>query len=315
VTGLRSLRRWLPPALTGLAVAMLCAFLWWNREYVSASYSLRPGAFLAVAGLSALSLGVRGLANRLHFGPLGVAASIGDWVRLVTVTALANYLPFSAGLVAKAVFLNRVHELPYGRFAVGQTSLLLLIIMTNGAVGLVILGLGFPDRLFGVVGAGFLAMLTAGLPLWLPEPWQQRLSTRWLPLTAIARPTRRHWPWVALCQLGLLLLASAGLQLCFSMGGSQVGLLACVLFTAAAVLARLVTIVPGALGVREFLVGGLALLTGFDMRDAVVASTIARAAEIAVVFSLGGVFSWSLSGQLAANGPSDPISDTPEAPE
>ena len=93
------------------------------------------------------------------------------------------------------------------------------------------------------------------------------------------------------------------------------GLLACVLFTAAAVLARLVTIVPGALGVREFLVGGLALLTGFDMRDAVVASTIARAAEIAVVFSLGGVFSWSLSEQLAATGPSDPISDTPEAPE
>ena len=75
----------------------------------------------------------------------------------------------------------------------------------------------------------------------------------------------------------------------------QVGLLACVLFTAAAVLARFVTLVPGALGVREFLVGGLALLTGFDLRDAVIASTIARAAEITVVFGLGGVFSWSLS--------------------
>jgi uncharacterized membrane protein YbhN (UPF0104 family) len=302
----RSLRRWLPPALTGLVVATLCAFLWWNREYIAASYSLRPGAFLTVAGLSVLSLGVRGLANRLHFGPLGVSASLGDWVRLVTVTAFANYLPFSAGLMAKALFLKRVHELPYGRFAVGQTALLLLILATNGAVGLVVLGLGFPEQLFGVVGAGFLAMLFAGLPLLLSEPWQQRLSTRWFPLTSITRPARRHWPWVALCQLGLLLLASAGLQLCFSMGGSQVGLLACLLFTAAAVLARLVTVVPGALGVREFLVGGLALLTGFDLRDAVVASTIARAAEIAVVFSLGGLFSWSLSGQLAANAAATP---------
>jgi uncharacterized membrane protein YbhN (UPF0104 family) len=113
----------------------------------------------------------------------------------------------------------------------------------------------------------------------------------------------------------LLLLASVGLQLCFSMGGAQVGLLACLLFTAAAVLSRLVTIVPGALGVREFLVGGLALLTGFDLRDAVVASTIARAAEIAVVFSLGGAFSGSLSRQLAVNRPPDRSSDAPDAPE
>jgi uncharacterized membrane protein YbhN (UPF0104 family) len=66
------------------------------------------------------------------------------------------------------------------------------------------------------------------------------------------------------------------------------------------VLARAVTIVPGALGVREFLVGGLALLTGFDPRDAVVAATLARAAEISVVFVLGGVFTWSLSGEVAA---------------
>jgi uncharacterized membrane protein YbhN (UPF0104 family) len=282
---------------------MLLAFLWWNRDYIAGSYTLRPAAFLSVAGLSALSLVVRGLANRLHFGALGVAASLPEWTRLVTVTALANYLPFAAGLVAKALFLKRVHELPYGRFAVGQSSLLLLIVATNGAAGLVVLAFGFPDRLFGFIGAGFAVLLLAGLPLWLPERWRGRLGSRWLPLEAIAPPARRHWPWVVLCQLVLLLLASVGLQLCFSMGGSQVGLAACLLFTAAAVLSRLVTFVPGALGVREFLIGGLALATGFDLRDAVVASTLARSAELAVVLTLGGAFSWSLSGRLAASAP------------
>ena len=38
-----------------------------------------------------------------------------------------------------------------------------------------------------------------------------------------------------------------------------------------------------------------------DLRDAVIASTLARAAEILVVFVLGGVFTWRLSGDLAAS--------------
>ena len=53
----------------------------------------------------------------------------------MAVTSFTNYLPFSAGLVAKALFLNRMHDMPYRRFAVGQTTLLLLIIATNGLVG------------------------------------------------------------------------------------------------------------------------------------------------------------------------------------
>jgi uncharacterized membrane protein YbhN (UPF0104 family) len=99
----------------------------------------------------------------------------------------------------------------------------------------------------------------------------------------------------------MLLLSSLGLHLCFRMGEVPVGLAACAVFTAAAVLTRLVTLVPGALGLREFLIGGLALLTGFDLRDAVVAATLARAAEIAVVFLLGGVFTWFLSSDLSSN--------------
>ena len=178
------LPRWLPRAFTGLVVGVLCAFLWWNRGYIAASYSLRPGTFGLIAGLTVVSLGVRGLANRLHFGPLGVAASTVDWVRLVTVSSLANYLPFSAGLVGKALFLRRVHDLSYGQFAVGQTSLLLLIVATNGVAGLAILGLGFPDRLFGVVGAGFAAMTAAGALLMLPARWRQLLSGRWFPFAA-----------------------------------------------------------------------------------------------------------------------------------
>lgn len=295
-------QRWLPALLSLAVLAVLAVFFYQNRSYVVDSYSLRPALFLAVAGLTLLGLFVRGIANRLHFSGLGVTASTWDWFRLVTVTSFTNYLPLSAGLVAKAVFLKRLHGLPFGHFAVGQTTLLILIVATNGWVGLVLLGIRFPDALTGILGLGFGAMLATGALLVLPQRLRERLSARGFPFAAQAgAEARRNWPGVALCQLAMLAAAALGLKLCFAMGESRVDLAACFLFTAAAVLTRFVTIVPGALGVREFLIGGLAVLTGFDLRDAVVASTLARAAEMLVVFVLGGVFTWRLSGDLAGS--------------
>jgi uncharacterized membrane protein YbhN (UPF0104 family) len=285
--------------VTLLVLAVLSGFLIENRGYIAESWSLQPGLFALVSGLTVVSLFVRAVANRLHFGGLGVRASTFDWFRLVSVTSFTNYLPLSPGLVAKAVFLNRMHDMPYRRFAVGQTTLLVLIVATNGLVGALLVATAFPDLVLSVVGLGFALMLSAGVVLFLPERLRDAASPSWFPFAAgVGREARRAWPLVAACQLAMLLLSSLGLHLCFRMGEAPVGLAACAVFTAAAVLTRLVTLVPGALGLREFLIGGLALLTGFDLRDAVVAATLARAAEIAVVFLLGGVFTWSLSSDL-----------------
>ena len=294
------LRRWLPGVVTLAVIAVLSVFLWRNRGYIADSYSLRPGLFVVVAVLTVASLFVRGIANRLHFGALGVVASNVDWFRLVTVTSFTNYLPLAGGLVAKAVFLKRVHEMPFARFAVGQTTLLLVIVATNGGVGLIVLATAFRGALFGVVGLGFAAMLASGVLLVLPERLHQMVSGRFFPVaTNVGPELRRAWPAVAACQVVIVLAMAASLRLCFQMGDAPVGFAACVLFNAAAVLTRFVTVVPGALGVREFLIGGLAVLTGFDLRDAVVASTLVRAAEILVIFVLGGIFTWSFSRDVA----------------
>jgi hypothetical protein len=66
-------------------------------------------------------------------------------------------------------------------------------------------------------------------------------------------------------------------------------------------LTRLFSITPGAIGIREFLIGGLAYLTGFELRDAVIASTATRTVEVAVVFALGGLFTRRLSSQVISS--------------
>lgn len=295
-------RRWLVTGLTVAALIVLVAFLASNYRYIAEDWALRPDAFLAIAALTIVSLWLRGVANRVMFSKLGITASTADWFQLVTMSAFTNYLPFSAGMVAKAVFLKRVHLLPYGTFALGQLALLLVVISTNGAVGLATLGLAFPDRATGIVAAGFVMMIGAGSLMFLPEPLLRRIPNRYRAATQDGAPQlRRAWPAAALLQFGILMGSSAGLAIAFDMGASDVGFAACVVFTAASMLTRLFSITPGAIGIREFLIGGLAYLTGFEMRDAVIASTATRTVEVAVIFALGGLFTRRLSKQVISS--------------
>jgi len=295
-------RRWLAGGFTLAALIVLVVFLARNQRYIAEHWALRPGAFIAIAALTVVTLALRGFANRVLFSRLGITASAGDWFKLVTVISFTNYLPLSAGMVAKAYFLKRVHLLPYGTFALGQLALLLVIISTNGAIGIATLGIAFPDQLTGIVGAGFVVMIGAGVLMFPPGPLLRRIPERYQAATKDGAPQlRRAWPAVALLQFGILMASSTGLAIAFDMGASDVGFAACVIFTAASMLTRLFSITPGAIGIREFLIGGLAYLTGFELRDAVIASTATRTVEIAVVFTLGGLFTRRLSAQVLSS--------------
>jgi hypothetical protein len=295
-------RRWLVAGLTIAALIVLVAFLAHNHRYIAEHWALRPDAILAIALLTVATLALRGLANRELFSRLGIIASASDWFQLVTVSSFTNYLPLSAGMLAKAIFLKRVHLLPYGTFALGQIALLVVIMSTNGAVGLATLGLAFPEQLTGIVGAGFVVMIGAGTLMFLPEPLLRAIPERLYAATKDGVPQlRRAWPTVALLQFGILMASSAGLAIAFDMGASDIGFAPCVIFTAASMLTRLFSITPGAIGIREFLIGGLAYLTGFELRDAVIASTATRTVEVAVVFVLGGLFTRRLSSQVVSS--------------
>lgn len=288
-------------AVTAAVVALLAGYLWTQRQHIASEYALRPGGLLAISGLTAAVLALRGLQNQLVFGRLGVRAPLGDWIGLVTVASFSNYLPLSAGLVAKALYLKRVHATPYRRFAVGQGGILLLVLLANGALGLALLIPRSDSPAEAAVTAGFALMAAVGLTLWLPERAGQRLTGGRLARDlAAARELRRAGPGALACQLVVLVLTAGALRLAFDMGAARVDFQACLIFSAAAVLTSLVSVTPGGLGIREFLIGGLALCTGFEARDAVIASTLARVGEMVAIFGLGAVFTHRLSRRALA---------------
>ena len=312
--GAARLRRVVPVAATGIALAALGTFLVHQRAHVAAHYAVDPVAIASIAGLVVATLFLRGLANQRIFARLGVTARARDWFALVAVTAYTNYLPLSAGLVAKAFFLKRVHALPYDRFAAAQVALLVLVVATNGVIGLAaVVGEGRTSGSSVVAGA-FAAMIASGALLFLPERTARRLGGRFFAWEASTAPAARgSWPAVAVFQTGVLLAYAASLKLAFGLGAADASFAACVIFSAAAVLTRVVPITPGAIGIREFLIGGLAELTGVDVRDAVIAASALRGVEILIVFGLGSAFAHGFAAKLAS-GYREPPPDAPSPP-
>jgi uncharacterized membrane protein YbhN (UPF0104 family) len=300
--GRRGAQRWhrlVAAVLTVAVLAVLAQYLYTQRDHVAANYAFAPGTLLTLIGLVVLTLALRALIHQLLFGRLGVAAPLRDWFAVVTVNSFANYLPLSAGLAAKAFYLKRVHAMPYRRFAIGQTALLLLVVATHGCVGLAAVLIWRPVA-GGWIAAAFAAMAACGGLFWLPDRVTRHLGDRWASWSAQPISQLRGCVLSVMgVQIGVLLVAAWSLKLGFSTGHTDVSLAACVVFSAVAVLTRLVSVTPGAVGVREFLIGGLAVLTGFELQDAVIASVITRVAEMVAIFTLGGVFTFTLSKRIA----------------
>jgi uncharacterized membrane protein YbhN (UPF0104 family) len=291
-------------ATTALAVTILGGYLWSQRAHIVRQFSLDPAALGAIAALTAVMLFLRGLSNRALFGRLGVDASARDWFAVSAVQSFSNYLPLSAGLFAKAYYLKRVHGLPLADFGVAQVSLLFLFTATNGSVGLIATLLGPTGSATPWLAAAFAGMAAAGavalLPVSLTGPLLRRVE-RWFPWNErTARAIREAAPAVLPLQIGVLLVSTLCLQLGFSMVRADVGFAACAIFSAATVITRVVSLTPGALGFREFLIGGLAVVTGFELEDAVIAATAARVGEMLAVFVLGGAYTYRLSDRVAS---------------
>ncbi len=286
------------PALATLAVILgLASYLYDQRAHIASTWTLHPSDCARIGALVLASLWLRAWANRAFFGRLGVEASLRDWFGVVSVTSFTNYLPLSAGLLAKGFFLNRVHRLPYRTFAIGQVGLLLLILGANGGMGLGALLGGLPPGGRAPLALAFAGMIAASALVWLPRapaPWLRFVPFEHLPAV------RRAAPAVIALQAGVLLSTAYSLRLAFDMGEARVPLAACVVFGAAVVVTRVVSITPGALGIREFLVGALAWTTGYDLADAVIAATVVRAVELVVVLAVGGFYTYALSRQVVS---------------
>ncbi|HOU91133.1 MAG TPA: lysylphosphatidylglycerol synthase domain-containing protein [Polyangiaceae bacterium] len=272
--------------LSAVFVGYLARLLWLRRAELWRALELDWGTFALLVLLVHASHLQRSVELNYMYRRLGAKERLFDNVMMTGAALLLNYLPLSAGSVARAVALRQRYGLSYGSYVAALTLAAVMNVGTASACGLVaclwlLPTTGAVAPFAALCGALLLGVTAAVLApaAWVPRgaalPW--RLARRLVDRVALIRGRGVGLALLALSSLVKLGLNSLRLWLCFGELGVDLSPLAVMLLGSTALLASIVNLVPSNLGLRELLLGGIAGVVGGSSLIGVAAASLERA--------------------------------------
>ena len=287
----------------GVLVSFL-AFLCADGDRYRRLLHLSSGMVAVLCSLVFFNIVTNGLSNHVLYKSLGLDVQLSEAIELAAVNSLANHLPFSAGIIAKGVYLKQRYELAYDRFISATLALYVVFLTTTGLTGvLVLLGRQLlshnPIPLwlllgFALTATSFLALRLPLERLPVPTSWRtrvDRIADGWCTVTS------RKWlaPKLMVLYIVMMLTTGGRYWLAFRALSQDVSFSVCVLFAAGSVLTQMVSVVPGGLGVREGIVAAMAAVMGFGAAVSAVAVALDRLIATLVIVLVGSVSIYLLS--------------------
>lgn len=274
-------------------------YLWTHQEAFSSALQLDLGALVVLAGLVLAAWTVNATQNLLLYRAAGIELGFGEIWLLSAASAFGNYLPMRMGTVLRAHYLKAVHGLGYARFgAIFGVRTLLLVLSTAltglvGTAGIYLSGGTLSLELLALFGGLF---VVTALGWWVPLPsrWQtgsKRLSRALKEFTNGYRELKSK-PGSSLAVLLLLVLQQVlvALRLAWiaSVLHAAMAPFAALSMAPLAVLASYAQITPGALGIREAMLGYATFALDQSFAVGAYLGTVDRGVNLAVVAVVGG---------------------------
>ncbi|MHC4481660.1 MAG: lysylphosphatidylglycerol synthase domain-containing protein, partial [Planctomycetota bacterium] len=221
---------------------------------------------VALLALTVLGRAVEAHVLRLTARELGARIGVLESNLLAWTVLYWNYLPMRPGTGALAVYMKRKRGLLYSRFVAYLLGVNLMAMLSRGLLGLAVTApICAAGGLTVLIPGAFAAMAAASIGVMLvPTGWHYE-GDRWL-LRALSQAGRA---WHELRRRrGLLLriglwkalhigVAWARFYLCFRFVGVAVAPAGTLVMALLGPVTAAVGIVPGAIGVREALIGGV----------------------------------------------------------
>lgn len=244
---------------------------------------LRSRRVLAVAVLVVCNLGLMAvllwmLANsvsrsqRVGLRLMGLLVCLGEWLAWIPM----------AGFAGRAVALKKLNGIQYlGSVWMGLTSAGLGL-----GVALIATAIWLGTRAEGAVGyAWWILGVTLGLMIW----WGLPRLAGWLrpPSFGGRSPLSRAWWWFPV-RVADALVHGVRWWLVMAVVGSPIAFETAMVVASAGLLVRMIRLTPAGLGVREWGLGGLTVVTaGVDPSAALSAALLDRAIELPVTLAAG----------------------------
>lgn len=270
-------------------VALFCFLLFKNRDSVNVLSLSNLHYFSLMLAFTFVNVGFRGLINIITFSFGEKKIRLWDGHKLAAINTMGNYLPLSAGLLAKGFLLKNKFNITYSSYAPISVYTLITAFVVSGFWGLYST-LVIQSNSY-ILLLGFSAMLLTGIFIFVPIP-RLLFITKHLSMAHMLE-SRLFFQHIVLKIMIIyvihLLIATLRLSYSFLILGHDVPFINVLLLNSAGILTRLITLTPGAIGVREGLIATLAYLTGVDYQVAIIAVGIDRLAEVISVFGTGGI--------------------------
>ncbi len=301
-------------SFTGIAAfAIFMLYAATQREALAVAWHEIQPQYLILLGMqAALALWAQGKAFQRSCREFGTSLSERESLALAILTTAGNYLgTVRLGTVAKAVYLKRAHRLPITDTIAILVGGSIVMALTGGACGLLLLGYlrawqtpaGTTATITLVIA--FALLLAA---LMAPRAAVKRVVQRAAPAFARTRLARMIDAWsivgrtrlvssLVLWNLIILAISLLGFYIGFTLLlGNELRLTAALAFTLFTGLASLISLTPGNLGVQEFLIVALANSFHFGQDAGVIVAASLRLVQLVVVAALLPV-AWPLVGR------------------
>lgn len=231
-----------------------------------------------------------------------VSVKIGFWENMFVfiATLLVNHLPMRVGTILRMHYFKKIHGVDYAMFGGLSSARMIMVISSTGLLGCIgLIGLRqtsmrFDQTLFLI----FLAMMVIPIGIYLipmhkleKKKVPQSLFVKiWYSFMAgfgvIKSSPNVLWQILLLIILQFLILA---IRLYITFDAIQLHISPWVLLILAPVTALIsfISLTPGNLGLREWVIGSTSFLLGIDFQNGVFAGTIDRAALLGCTFFFG----------------------------
>ena len=284
-----------------LCLTVICFLLWYlanHWEELKALFKLSPKQIILMCCIWFLIALINARAVQYLLNALKTKTDFWDMVKLHHASLLLNYVPMKFGTVFRANYLKRHYGLAYTHFATFFLYITFLMTALAATIGLIVLlaiyGLsGYESKILGVVFT--LTIIFSLLFLFVPLPipaGQGRLHTILRNFLSSRSQVSKEWNtiFIVTALLCVNFLFDAGrLWIIYSSMGKDIHAGGYLMLGSLAFVVLFISLTPGSLGIREFVLGFGAVVVGMPLEVGVLAAIIDRAVIIIYVFITGGI--------------------------
>lgn len=218
-----------------------------------------------------------------------------EWIGLSFIAAFYNlFLPAKGGSALRSTYLKKHYAFPYKNF-VGyliKQSVYMLIVISFVTGILLILSYSHKqhDCILILVCSSFL--LSASIY------FSEKKITNWLAARKkisgqLVIPEKRFWD-LAIIIIILVILKGAAFYFAFSAINYPLSYTLALLIASLVMLSNLINILPGNIGIRELLIGGVLQIFGYDLSFVILAALVDRAAALVATTSGAVIYKYLL---------------------